>query len=148
MLNIRRARYADLDAVCRIEGEGDATWSRASFSDELQGNAWVLVACFEDHIAGFAIGRFDGLDAELLKISVEREYRRQGAARALLQELLHICKQNSANVCHLEVNVSNTAAIALYTHSGFEITGRRKAYYKTADGRKDALLMARSLSDL
>ena len=147
MIKIRHARHADLDAVCRVETDGDATWSQTAFSAELAGNPWFLVAERENQLVGFALGRFDGVDAELLKIAVAPQYRKQGVARALLDELLRLFKQNGAVVCHLEVNVFNTAAIGLYRQFGFAITGRRAGYYKTANGREDALLMTGEINE-
>ena len=40
------------------------------------------------------------------------------------------------------IGESNAAARALYASAGFLVDGRRKAYYRTAEGREDALLMS------
>ena len=45
----------------------------------------------------------------------------------------------------LEVRVSNIIAIDLYKASGFKEIGLRKNYYRTKDGREDAILMSKSL---
>ena len=42
----------------------------------------------------------------------------------------------------LEVAVTNRPALALYNRIGFSESGRRKDYYRVADGRVDALLLA------
>jgi ribosomal-protein-alanine N-acetyltransferase len=49
--------------------------------------------------------------------------------------------------CFLEVRASNTSAYRLYERYGFNEVGRRRAYYPSADGREDALVMACTLLD-
>lgn len=81
-------------------------------------------------------------DSEILTLAVAPAARRQGLARRLIG---HACRQMQVVCVHLEVSVANQAALALYQSLGFREIGRRKAYYRQADGsRVDALLMRRA----
>ncbi len=71
-------------------------------------------------------------------IAVAEQYRRQGIARAMLEEFIRR-GQGKLDFLTLEVRASNAPAIALYEKLGFELAGRRRRYYD--DPPEDALLM-------
>ena len=101
----------------------------------------LLMADFEDKIAGFAISRWILDEEELLMIGVSSQYRRKGIATALLDQV----KANAAfeKRAHLfiEVRDGNPAAI-FYHQAGFKKIGRRDDYYTGSDGQKsDAISM-------
>ena len=54
------------------------------------------------------------------RIAVAKPFRRRGAGRALLTELLHEAQHFGYKRCLLEVNPRNEAALALYERCGFE----------------------------
>ena len=79
------------------------------------------------------------IEAEILTLAVRPTARRGGLAGRLI---VHAQLALAANRIFLEVAADNYAARALYEKFGFDETGRRKAYYKRADGtRQDAVLM-------
>jgi len=73
---------------------------------------------------------------EINYIFVLKEYRRQGIALQLIQNMMD--NHDWENIT-LEVNIENKAAIDLYKKLGFEIVATRPMYY---DG-VDAYLMER-----
>ena len=75
----------------------------------------------------------------VLDLSLIHIFRRRGAARALLEELLAWGKAMDLAFLTLEVRASNAPAIALYTGLGFQEVGRRRGYYEAP--REDALLL-------
>jgi ribosomal-protein-alanine N-acetyltransferase len=79
-------------------------------------------------------------EMHILNLAVHPDCRRQGIARALLQEGLRRARAQDAEVAWLEVRPSNQAAQALYESFGFQKVGRRPRYY--ADNQEDAMLMA------
>ena len=81
-------------------------------------------------------------EAELLRLAVSTEARRQGHARQLLSDSEVMLASNGITELHLEVRVSNIAARALYESVGWRFQGIRKAYYR--DG-EDAALYRRDL---
>lgn len=81
-------------------------------------------------------------ECELLSLAVLEEHRRSGIGQQLTVAALHDVQKLGGKIMHLEVNVNNKAAQALYKQFDFTITGRRKEYYRQADGsRADAVTM-------
>ena len=84
-------------------------------------------------------------EAELLTVAVDPTRHRQGLARATLGAAEAALATGGVKTIHLEVAADNVAAISLYQTLDYRITGRRKAYYRRADGdRVDAVTMAKS----
>lgn len=96
---------------------------------------------------GFLIGRSVAGEAELLTVAVAPEARRQGVGARLVTGFLTEALARHSEVAFLEVAEGNDPAIALYAAQGFAPAGRRRAYYRAADGTTvDALVMSRPLS--
>ncbi|HWQ08634.1 MAG TPA: GNAT family N-acetyltransferase [Holophaga sp.] len=81
-------------------------------------------------------------EAELLRLAVAPEARRQGLARTLLEASERFLAQEGITTLHLEVRVGNEPARALYEAMGWRPQHKRKAYY--ADG-EDAMVYAKEL---
>ena len=86
----------------------------------------VIAYCLYSHV--FEV-------AEILRIGTHPNYRRQGLASQLINQLKKIVvdrdvEGNSAEQVLLEVRADNVAAIALYEKMGFHTIYRRKDYYK------------------
>jgi ribosomal-protein-alanine N-acetyltransferase len=91
---------------------------------------------------GFALVRTVADEAELLLIAVDPAARRSGVGRALIDHFVNHANSCGAMRLHLEVRDGNDA-IALYRAAGFEIAGRRRLYYRGANGHQyDALTLA------
>lgn len=63
-------------------------------------------------------------------VEVAAEYRRQGLARRIMQELLAWGVDGGASDCYLQLEDSNTAALALYRGLGF--TEHHRYHYRVA----------------
>ncbi len=94
---------------------------------------------------GFALGRAIAGEAELITIAVAAETRRQGAGGALLADFEAQAQAREAEIAFLEVAADNTPALALYTHAGWQESGRRRGYYAHPGGAIDAILMQKRL---
>ena len=137
----------DLLEVLRIEATTETPWSAELLASELQrGSGWQYV--FQEGerrgILGFIIGTLVLDEAEILKIAVAPEYRRQKIASQLLQKALAFLKTQKAAHCFLELRRSNQAAFNLYQKHGFEVIATRRDYYK--DPTEDALIMKKNLN--
>jgi len=91
-----------------------------------------------DRAAGFIFGWVVDGEGEIIQITVDTAYRRQGIGMALLEKFLHL---HCPSGCRLDVAEDNIAAIRLYERAGFAGAGRRRGYYKRQGGRVDAILM-------
>jgi len=143
MTEIRRLSLQDLDAIVGIENAVYPTpWSRSMFAGELAKPSSFSLGAFDADAGGLVayliVSRY--VDAwHIMNVAVHPEYRRQGVASRLLDELFELTIGDPRRGYTLEVRVSNVTAIALYERFGFELSGVRRGYY--TDNREDALIM-------
>jgi [ribosomal protein S18]-alanine N-acetyltransferase len=132
------ARY--LDAVHAIELEANPTpWSRKAFENELANPQSVFRVILGDgEVVGFGAYWHCFDEAHIVNVAVAADFRRQGLARKLIQELLSAARAQGIVCATLEVRASNEAAIRLYESFGFKTVARRRKYYPNAE---DALVM-------
>jgi ribosomal-protein-alanine N-acetyltransferase len=72
-------------------------------------------------------------------VAVAPEFRRNGIADKLIEELMNICNRLNLAFVTLEVRAGNEPAKALYAKHGFVDVGTRKNYYDFP--KEDAILM-------
>lgn len=82
----------------------------------------------------------------ICNVAVFSQYRRQGVATALMQELDDYAKENEMASVSLEVRQSNLSAQQLYEKSGFEVVGKRRNFY--VNPTEDALIMTKTYGGL
>lgn len=68
-------------------------------------------------------------EAYINNIAVLSDYRKQGIASAIVNELCKFSETQKCNFITLEVRESNTSAISLYNKLEFAKVGVRKKYY-------------------
>ncbi len=149
-LHVEPAVVADAGAVTRLHAQGFRQgWPEADFAAYLADAARTpaYVACdARRRIAGFAMLRLAGDEAELMTIAVDPKWRGKGVGRALLEAGLADLLMSAARRLFLEVAADNAPALALYRRQGFAEIGRRNGYYPRPDGQPaTALVMARDL---
>jgi ribosomal-protein-alanine N-acetyltransferase len=144
----RPLRAEDVPAVAALEREAHiAPWTAGNFSDALAAGYSMMVGVASQAIVAYGVLLLAPGEAQLLNLTVAAGARRQGLGRRLLRRFLADARLRGAEQCFLEVRVSNTAAIALYSAEGFVPVARRVAYYPpgTSGDREDALVMRRAL---
>lgn len=148
-LHIEPGRLADARELARIHAQGFYRgWPAGEFENFLsEANSPVYVACdARRRIAGFALIRVVGDEAELLTIAVDPKWRGKRVGQALLRAVFDDLLLTPARRMFLEVSEENAAAIRLYQREGFTTISSRKGYYAKADGSQaTALVMARDL---
>lgn len=133
----------DVDSVIKIEEQayGSHHWSKESFLNEINNELARYYTLFneENELVGYA-GCWHILDeAHITNIAIAKNYRRKRYGEALLKRIIDDCYLEKVKYITLEVRVSNTPAINLYTKYGFSSFGTRKGYYQ--DNNEDALIM-------
>jgi|YelNatPaOPRAMG01_1025707.scaffolds.fasta_scaffold06740_2 ribosomal-protein-alanine N-acetyltransferase len=145
--NIRPFSPNDLDAILEIQSacESTAVWSSRDYvqlADDPMG--MILVACYEvcasPRVVGFSAFHRVESEAELQNIAVNPGYRRQGIAKALIEDGCRRLYTAGVRKLFLEVRVSNLPALELYRKFGFAPQARRKEYYRHPT--EDALVLA------
>lgn len=150
MTGLRDAALDDLDAIAALERQifGVDAWSSESVRAELAEPGRVLaIQGSEDRargIAGYAILSIVGPTAELRRIAVAPDMRRNGLGALLLTAVLARASVSGCDELFLEVASPNLEARALYLGAGFDLVGSRPRYYRNGD---DAVVYRRSLDD-
>lgn len=119
-------------------------WSASQLSGVLVSpNSWMRLAWSGDAPIGFSVARIVLDEAELLLLGVARAHQRRGTGARLLDLFCSDAAARGARRLFLEVRDGNAANL-LYRRHGFAVAGRRRDYYRGADGNLfDALTFAR-----
>ena len=142
-MTVRAATDADVDAIAVSEADnlGADAWSHGLVAEGVAGRlptVHYLVAESEGLVVGHAVASLVADVAELQRIAVSSGSRRQGVARALLDEVVALAVQEDIGRLLLEVREDNEAALAFYTAQGFVELDRRPRYYR--DGTSAVVL--------
>ncbi len=135
-------RMADVGEVLEIERLSfSSPWPAFAFEQELTANrlAHYRVARLGDRVVAFGGIWLMVDEAHITTFGVHPDHRRRGIGRRLLLQLAEVALELGSARMTLEVRVSNEPAQGLYRSFGFNVTGRRVAYY--SDDGEDALVM-------
>ncbi len=120
---------------------GEAWTAAQCLSTLVLPDCQLLIAKDGDVVCGFAITRWVFEHEELLMIGVARKYQRQQIGQNLLNEVINRGQVAGREKLFLEVRDGNPAHY-FYLNAGFSPIGRRKIYYKSAEGiSPDAITM-------
>lgn len=145
-LTIRAMTLDDVEAVCRIDQASFPTpWPERSYRFELTRNPAAQLFVAErigesEQVVGYVGLWFIVDEAHISTLAVDPNCRGQGLGTRLLAKALAFAAERGARKTTLEVRVSNHAAIRIYRKFGFDVVGRRKAYYRS--NHEDAHIMA------
>jgi ribosomal-protein-alanine N-acetyltransferase len=127
------------------------SWDEASFRSLLAGQG-VFALTAKDASAtesqAFILIQVAAGQSEILSIGTVPDARRSGLARILLVEAAGEAFARKAREMFLEVAEDNSAALSLYSATGFAISGRRRSYYRRPGGFMIDALMLRALLPL
>lgn len=142
---VRELKVEDSAAVAEMEQQiFSDPWSEKSVMETVQQKQSVCFAAEKaGHILGYLIVYHAADEAEIARIAVQKEARRQGAAGKLMQALEHYCEEHKMEKLLLDVRESNEAARSFYTKNGFVEDGIRQGFYTNPS--EDAVLMSRQL---
>lgn len=131
------AAAAEIEKLCFSQ-----PWSREAIEEELENPGCVFFAAvFGETVGGYAGMQVVCGEGYLFNVAVRPEFRRRGAATALLGALSLVAQKNRMAFLTLEVREHNAAARALYQKEGFAVEGRRRNFYTCPD--EDGLIMTK-----
>lgn len=151
-LIIRPLNPDKIQALLEIEQQSHfLPWGEQSFNACFTEKQYLHWGAFStdnpEKLLGYLIFMEILPEIELLNITIDPQYRRQGIAQKLLHTAFSFFAQaKQVNRCFLEVRQSNLAAQQLYLQQGFVFSGKRPRYYQTLTGKEDALLMEKIMS--
>jgi len=128
-------QVAELETICFSD-----PWSLRSVISEMTNplSLW-LVAVEDGVVAGYVGSQTVMGEADMMNLAVRPEYRRTGVGTELVKQLIQQLKSRDVYCLTLEVRVSNSQAIALYSKLGFSQVGCRPNYYRNP--KEDALIL-------
>jgi len=146
-IRLRRMSEDDLSEVDALDRACFSDpWPQGAFAQELHSENPNLCLVAEDarkpegqNIVAAAVFWLIVDELHLGTIGVLPEYRKEKIGLALLVEGLLLGLQKGAQSSLLEVRAGNAEALRLYQSLGYQIVGRRTAYYQ--DNNEDALLL-------
>jgi ribosomal-protein-alanine N-acetyltransferase len=144
-VSIRFMEKKDIEQILLIEQRSfPAPWTSKAYYSELQNKfARYFVLLEQERVIGYAgMWLFAG-ESHITTIAVHPDYRSRGYGRMLMATLIEYSKEHHADTMILEVRVSNSSAIRLYSSMGFKRIGIRKNYY--IETHEDAIVMLRHL---
>ena len=91
---------------------------------------------------GIAIASYIEDECELYFLGVKNNQKRLGHGTRILKNVIISSKASGSRKIFLEVNITNKAALKLYSNTGFKSLGIRKDYYRNSfNSFDDAILM-------
>lgn len=119
-------------------------WSECALADSFrQEHSLIYVVEVKGHIEGYCILYYVLEEAEIVRIAVSEDMRRQGVGDSLLSTMWEWCHQQGITRITLEVRENNHTAIRLYQKHEFASCAIRKAYYTCPV--EDGIIMAKVL---
>jgi ribosomal-protein-alanine N-acetyltransferase len=143
MIDIIKMNEGHIHQVAELEKACFASpWSVESFYGELHNPLSVLyVAVTQNIVVGYISMQHIIDEGFIANLAVATEYRNNEIARALILKLVEYAKENKLSFLTLEVRKSNSAAIHLYTSTGFVTEGERRNFYEHP--KEDAFIMTK-----
>ena len=136
----------DVTGIMKIETRAYAfPWTAGIFRDCMGAGYSCYVLEMNAEIIAYAVMSVGAKEAHILNICVNPDLRGEGYGYVLMDKLVAIARQLQADMMFLEVRPSNEAARRLYDKLGFNEIGIRRNYYPAAQGREDALILAKQL---
>lgn len=140
-MEIRRAHPDDATAIAELEANifGDP-WSEKDILFYITSDIGMCFTALEDgEVIGYIIGQKIPPEAEIYRIAVREDKRRNQVGNSLLTYALDAELECGAGTVYLEVRSNNTAAREFYRCLGFNEAGFREDYYQNP--KDDAVVM-------
>tara|TARA_B100000965_G_scaffold406653_1_gene446906 strand:+ start:1958 stop:2422 length:465 start_codon:yes stop_codon:yes gene_type:complete len=144
-------RYVDmqlsyLDDVYELESSCyDFPWTRNILKDCILHEYDFYIALYNKDVVGYIISRITNNESHILNLTVHTDYRNLGIASSLIDMVIRKCNFLLSTMIFLETRTSNKSAINLYQKYDFHRVGIRKNYYKTINGKEDAIIFRKIL---
>jgi len=146
-ISYNKLSYDDIDSIVLIENQSSHNpWSKNQLVESiLNPNNLCYSISINNQIIGFLLAMPTIDTADILNISINKDYQRKGYGKKLLHFLIKELKDRMVRQLILEVRASNQAAITFYLQHSFEKISLRKNYYminsKHPNQKEDGIIM-------
>ena len=144
---VREMNYEDAAAVAEMEHQifGDA-WSERAVLETVKNKQTIcLTAEKAGRRIGYLLAYAAADEADIARIAVLKEARKQGVGSELIKKLKQTGKERGIQKLLLDVRRSNSTAKLFYVKHGFTEDGVRPGFYE--DPEEDAVLMSLILQE-
>lgn len=144
---LKPMKIIDLPDVLTIEEQVQShPWTAGIFEDCIR-VGYLCWVCKENatEVVGYLIQSIAIEEMHLLNVCIHPDKQRMSLGTLLVQHSEQVARQANAKKAFLEVRPHNIAAIHLYKKLGYLQIGVRRDYYKSKDGREDAIVMSKQL---
>ena len=124
-LSLRECRLEEAEALLRLWREAEATVGLTDTIEDIQRAikeqaSIVLVAEKDARLVGSVIGTFDGWRGNMYRLAVHTEYRRQGIARKLVDEVENRLAGIGVKRISVLVETDHPWAVGFWDARGYE----------------------------
>jgi ribosomal-protein-alanine N-acetyltransferase len=139
---VRNLTEEDLDRLIEIEHAAyPFPWTRGIFADCIRVGYDCTGLQVGAALIGYTIQSLAAGENHLLNLCIEPVWQGNGYGNLMLDHAIRLAGEKNCSCMFLEVRPSNPAGMGLYERKGFSIVGQRPGYYRSADGREDAMVM-------
>jgi ribosomal-protein-alanine N-acetyltransferase len=139
---IRTLSAEDLDRLMEIEQAAyPFPWTRGIFADCIRVGYDCTGLQVGMILIGYTIQSKAAGESHLLNLCIAPDWQGNGYGRLLLDHAIRLAGEQDCSSMFLEVRPSNPAGLSLYEQKGFSVVGQRPGYYRSAEGREDAIVM-------
>ncbi len=146
---LRPMTERDLGHIMRIElASFPSPWTPLAFAMELRYNknaCYKVLASKQDGIIGYVAVWTTEDNAQIVRIAVDKEYRRHGWGTYLMAAADDMARDAGLEDIILEVRGSNVEAMRFYESLGFVEVSRLKEFY--TDPVEDAVFMCKKITE-
>lgn len=139
---VKNLTEEDLDRLIEIERAAyPFPWTRGIFADCIRVGYDCTGLQVGPALVGYTIQSLAAGENHLLNLCIAPEWQGNGYGNLMLDHAIRLAVEKNCSSMFLEVRPSNPAGMGLYERKGFSIVGQRSGYYRSADGREDAMVM-------
>ena len=140
-VQFRMACHADLEQIIPINNQYYDCWSNENFSQAIEQNLpFIVILNSQQEILGYLVYLVCLDELRIINVTVAKKHQGNGYAKLLMSCAFEQVIPLAIRWALLDVRVSNTRAVSLYKHLGFQILCRRAEYY-TELANEDAYFM-------
>ena len=151
-ISFKKFSQNEIETIALLESESsEFPWAKNQLFESISNpNNLCYAVSVKSQIVGYVIVMPATDSADILNITIHKDFKRKGYASTLIDYLTKELISKGIKTIFLEVRRGNFAAISLYSSLGFEEISVRKNYYTKNSNqlsrREDGIIMCLELS--